>query len=510
MTRIGLAALVLAMAACASGDVGGDFDAGGIVERPDATAEVPDAAAGTPDAAAGTPDAAAGTPDAEPPPPDAEPPPPDADPLVPPTVLIVTPPTGGVFGGEAVVVTGSNFESGVAFTFGSAAATCTFVSSTTVNCTTPAGTAGFVGVTATQTSGADTLTDGFLYWDTLSGVDDCNLAPPTHADGIQGLSFTWQARVNEAGITNATTGVDLSASLIGQIGYGPAGTNPATTTGWTWFDVSPTAGYGPATSTYQVNYDQYEVGETMPSRSQYAWSARFSVEAGVSWKFCGTGTMTARLPIACTVDGQCFGDEKCIDSACRVFCDTATQCYPWGEHCSGLGFEDDGTTFALFCDPGGAGGATGATCTSGAMCVSGFCLVDLTDTCTAGCDSDALCPPSDVCTEFSGLGLCSTSCGATADCAAGHSCIINVNFREDRFDQLCLVPDTGTDPIGASCPPGMANCESGLCLNLPGGNLCTGPCNSDADCAGGVSTCGLGALDRPSMVGTQTLDICVP
>lgn len=502
---IRVAALALVLAACASGTVDSDGDGGADIDSGGAAI---DAATNVPDADPNAPDAAEGTPDAEAVP-DAPPPPPDADPAMPPTVLATAPDTGSIAGGEPVVVTGSNFTGDATIAFGATTAACTVMSSTTIQCTSPAtGAAGAVGVTATQTSGSHTLTAGFLYWDTASAVDNCNLVPPLHHDEVAGTATLWQARVNEAGITDATTGVDVSASLRGQVGYGPAGTDPATAPGWTWFDVTPTAGYGPASPTYQADFDQYEGGAAMPVRGQYRWSARFTIEDGVSWKFCGAQTMTSRLPIACAADATCFGDEKCLDGNCRVFCDTATQCFGWGPSCSGLGLETDETTLELFCVPGFPGaGATGAACTSGPGCESGFCLVDLTDTCTIGCGtSDALCPSSDVCTEFSGLGLCSPSCGATADCTAGHSCILNTNVGQNRYDTLCLVPDPAADPMGASCA-GVINCESGLCLTGP--ELCTGPCNTAADCPASLPVCGLGTITRPNGVGTQSMSICV-
>ena len=71
--------------------------------------------------------------------------------VVPPTVSSVSPNSGSTAGGTAVTITGTNFAAGATVTFGATAATnVVVVNSTTITATTPAGSAGAVTVTVTQ------------------------------------------------------------------------------------------------------------------------------------------------------------------------------------------------------------------------------------------------------------------------------------------------------------------------------------------------------------------------
>jgi|GEM_PF-3654543 len=469
----------------------------------DASANAPDAPAATADASMSADGSV--TPDAMPAP--------DANPANPPVLAATVPDNAAVVGGESVIVSVSNFTSDVAIKFGATTASCTYVSTVELDCVAPAGgSAGAVDVTATQIGGSDTLTGGFTYWDTNSGVDACQLIAAS-IDELQNTNYTWQAHILEAGITDATTGNDPSASLLVQYGYGPAGTDPTTAPGWTWSDATPTSGYGTGSATYLANYDQYEVAGTIPLRGQYAWAFRASIENGLSWRFCTAGAMTARSPITCTADGQCFGDEACLDSRCRVTCADNATCPGWGPACGGIGTRTDGSTYELYCvDSNAGGGDTGAACTTDGQCLNAQCLVGITDQCTLACGtSDAACGGAgQLCTDFSGLGLCAPGCTRNADCdtAGGKSCVINTNTAQDRYDEICVVP-TGTDAAGADCSTTI-NCESGLCLTSGGSDLCTQFCVTNADCPPAMPTCGQATITLPGSTGTQTLDVCVP
>src|SRR5208283_1947970 len=89
---------------------------------------------------------------------------------VPPTVSSVSPNSGSTAGGTAVTITGTNFVAGATVTFGSAAATnLVVVSGTQITATTPAGSAGAVAVTVTNSGGqSGSLASAFTY-----------IAPPT-------------------------------------------------------------------------------------------------------------------------------------------------------------------------------------------------------------------------------------------------------------------------------------------------------------------------------------------
>ena len=83
----------------------------------------------------------------------------------PPTVLSVSPSSGSDNGGTLVTITGTNFVSGAAATFGGTdASDVTVVSSTSITATTPAATAGTVTVLVTNPNGqSGSLNNGYTY-----------------------------------------------------------------------------------------------------------------------------------------------------------------------------------------------------------------------------------------------------------------------------------------------------------------------------------------------------------
>lgn len=508
--KTALSGVLLVLVGCASAKTSGNEDAGSTsdanLSAVDGSAQASDAAAGdasTIDAAIG-PDASV-TIDATPPP--------DANPANPPVLQSLTPDNGAVGGGETVTVAGSNFTSDITISFGATTASCTYVSSVQVDCVAPAGgVPAVVNVTGVQAGGMHTLPSAFTYWNTASAVDGCHLLDPA-VDEIQNSNHGFVAHVLEAGITDTTTGNDASASLRVQYGYGPAGTDPSSAPGWVWTDATPTAGYGPGSPTYEASWDEYQLTASVGLRGHYAWAFRASVENGLSWRFCDLGTITSRSPILCSADATCFGDELCLDGRCRVDCASNGDCFGWGPSCGGLGTRVDGSTLALYCVSGNAGGGgTGAACTTDNQCANALCLDGLTDQCTQACPADdATCGGGgQLCAELAGLGLCAPGCVRNADCdvAGGKFCVVNANDAQNRYDQICVVP-SGTDPAGADCSVTI-NCQSGLCLTSGGSDLCTEFCVTNADCPAATPTCGQATITLPGGVGTQTLDVCVP
>jgi len=517
------AGLLVAVGACGPTDVAGEIDAAS--DLPDASGSQIDGAANQPDADPAAPDAATNVDAANPPdadPPDADPPdadPPDADPSIPPEIVSIAPATGSTAGGDPVQVIGNNFTGDIQISFGLTLASCTFQSSTLVECTTPSTAGpGWVVLNATQTSGDHSLPNAFLYCDTDSQVDDCHLVAPTGVDELATQPHLWKVHVRDAGFTDASTGNDTPpAGFRVQYGYGPEGTDPVTAPGWTWLDGQATAGYGTGSATYEVDCDEYQYDGLVPPREKYVWAFRASVEAGASWRFCGTGTITSRSPISCTANNACFTDELCLSGRCRLDCTTASECLPWGPYCGGIGSMVGTTDLALYCVPGNAGGGTlGADCASNSQCESGLCLVDLSDTCTVGCGTnDGICGASAgrICTELSDLGFCVPSCDRNADCnaGAGQVCVFSVNALQapDRVDQFCSQP-FGAQVPGDSCLV-TNDCGSGMCLIIDTGvtELCTSPCIGPGDCPGNMPVCGTATYPHADG-GETTINVCSP
>lgn len=96
-----------------------------------------------------------------------------------PTVTAVVPPSGLPAGGTAVVISGTNFTGATGVKFGANAASFTFVSSNTINATSPAGLAGTVDVQVTTPLGTSPINpnDHFLYTTCTNSLDfsqSCN------------------------------------------------------------------------------------------------------------------------------------------------------------------------------------------------------------------------------------------------------------------------------------------------------------------------------------------------
>lgn len=86
-----------------------------------------------------------------------------------PTVTGVDPSSGSTAGGTAITITGTNFTGATGVTIGGVAATSlSVVSSTSITCVTPAGTAGAKDIAVTTTAGTGTLSSGYTY---MPGVD---------------------------------------------------------------------------------------------------------------------------------------------------------------------------------------------------------------------------------------------------------------------------------------------------------------------------------------------------
>lgn len=151
-----------------------------------------------------------------------------------PTITRVSPASGPASGGTAVTITGTNFASGAAVTFGGIAATNVAVSSsTTMTATTPAGNVGAATVVVTVNGQSASLTGGFTYIGTPT-VTGLSPGSGTTAGGtpvtITGSNFASGATVTfgTAAATNVT--VVSSTSITATTPAGSAGPVAVTVT----------------------------------------------------------------------------------------------------------------------------------------------------------------------------------------------------------------------------------------------------------------------------------------
>jgi hypothetical protein len=124
-----------------------------------------------------------------------------------PTVTGVSPMSGTTAGGTSIAITGTNFSAVSAVKFGSTNATSyTVTNSTTITATSPAGSAGTVHVTVTNTAGTSAT----------SGADQFTYVAPPAAPTVTGVSPT---SGSTAGGTSVTiTGTNLTGATAVKFG----------------------------------------------------------------------------------------------------------------------------------------------------------------------------------------------------------------------------------------------------------------------------------------------------
>ena len=116
-------------------------------------------------------------------------------------------------------------------------------------------------------------------------VDWCRLQWPLDIAELAGTEVTVFGRVYEAGITDATTGVDADPALVGQVGYGPDASDPTGNPDWSWIDASPNPEWDGAVAG-EADNDEYEATFAMPAMGVYDHAYRFSVDGGATWTYC--------------------------------------------------------------------------------------------------------------------------------------------------------------------------------------------------------------------------------
>ena len=161
-----------------------------------------------------------------------------------PSISAVSPPSGPVGGGSAVVLTGNGFVGTTGVKFGGNPASFVVNSNNSITATAPAGTGGTrVDVTVTGPGGTSGLSaaDQFTYGPIVSGISPSS-GPQRGgtAVAIRGAGFTGATAVN-FGSTPATTFTVNSATLI-------TATSPAATPGSVAVTVTAPGGTSPSTT----------------------------------------------------------------------------------------------------------------------------------------------------------------------------------------------------------------------------------------------------------------------
>jgi hypothetical protein len=117
-------------------------------------------------------------------------------------------------------------------------------------------------------------------------IDDCRLVSPLSIQDAPDTQHTVYGRLFSAGLTDQSTGNDPSTSVLGYVGYGPDGTNPAVDPGWVWTQGMPNAVWD-GMAAGEPDNDEYLATLTVPMvLGLYDYAFRFSGDGGTTFTYC--------------------------------------------------------------------------------------------------------------------------------------------------------------------------------------------------------------------------------
>jgi hypothetical protein len=119
--------------------------------------------------------------------------------------------------------------------------------------------------------------------DTAAEADYCVIQFPTTLTVAAGaVSMSVYGQIYEAGRTDVTVG-GPAPGIRAELGYGPAGTDPRTSTAWVFHTVP----FNVETGT-SGNNDEYFGTLTVPTAGSWLYAYRFSFDGGANVTYCDT------------------------------------------------------------------------------------------------------------------------------------------------------------------------------------------------------------------------------
>lgn len=211
-------------------------------------------------------------------------------------------------------------------------------------------------------------------------------------------------------------------------------------------------------------------------------------------------------------DGLCMpGSNQRCDGGANGACTD-------GEVCTfGQTFSED-ATYGGLCQPPRAGGVgVGEACDedAGIYCANGMCIVGK---CSNFCDPNAAesaCGSGQACYDDWSLAdgqilldMCLPQpCEKSSDCPETDVCTITLDFSGAPYIVgICTAKTEGKRALGEPCDEDGDDCDGG---NICYEGYCTGPCDVDGDCPGGVCSILSLLIDSETMQ-TAQVQICLP
>ncbi|MEK6607344.1 MAG: hypothetical protein AABZ30_06765 [Myxococcota bacterium] len=183
---------------------------------------------------------------------------------------------------------------GPVVSFGAGEVECAIAEAGVLACDAPPSAAGaglFPASVANPTAigGNASLADAFTYTFAqnetgASGeLDWCVLLAPASTSAESGTdSEAIYGQVFEAGVTDASSAA--SDAIVGEVGYGPPGSDPTAEAGWRFFATAP----NPAFGGFGGPDDEHAGFLQLATSGFYAYAYRFSLDGGLGFTYCDT------------------------------------------------------------------------------------------------------------------------------------------------------------------------------------------------------------------------------
>jgi len=186
--------------------------------------------------------------------------------------------------GAEVVVRGAGFTDDTSFSFGDVVAACGVERPDRARCTLPARADGPARVDVTAEAGGEqaVLEAAYTFSGLAEDLDWCQIDAPLDPVEVTAGAETdqLQGRIRDGDVT---LGEGAGAGLVGQVGYGPDGSDPQQTPGWRWTDGAWIADAENLEG--ELSDDRYGATLTVDTPGEYDWAWRFSSD-GVLWLYC--------------------------------------------------------------------------------------------------------------------------------------------------------------------------------------------------------------------------------
>lgn len=135
------------------------------------------------------------------------------------------------------------------------------------------------------TDAAVTLPTPLNETDVAAEADFCDVQFPLTLDvAVSTASASVYGQLYESGRTDTTVG-GAAPGVLAQLGYGPMGSDPRTSTAWSFHAAT----FNVETGTGNNN-DEYVSTLTIATAGTYAYAYRFSFDGGASFTYCDTAT----------------------------------------------------------------------------------------------------------------------------------------------------------------------------------------------------------------------------